>query len=349
MKWRVSTVAAVAICAAMAGAAVAGDKLPATGAAKATDATYSLGDAGDLKLSLPVGWTGESDGQTPPTITLKSPAGEHVSIQVTAVPGDATDAKVKAAAQAVGDLQYAPNSKEKKVTLEEVKGTGVHGWVSSYTDGSADPGEFRYVTAGSLACNGHVLAVTVLYNDKVSVDHTAATAALKTFSMPAAAGGAATTKPAAAAGPATTIDSPDGKWTLTIPGTWTVADDQKSGDGKSREVTATSADGSETMTVFLEPAAKAKGDAKAARDFYLNRMKRNPLGMDHLKKDAVGDVATLDYDQGPAELKMHNLNAYVARDGVWVDVHVSKVGWDEKADRPTFDAVVKGLKAEARK
>ena len=302
--------------------------------------TYSLGDAGTLHVALPAGWTGESDEQTPPTISLKAPADKHVSIQITALPVEMTEEKVKVAASIIGQ-RYAEGSTEKKVTLEAIKGDGVDGYVSSYTDASADPGEFKFVTAGVLICNKRPLAVTLLYNAKTSDDHTSALAALKSLSLASDAAA-----PAAKAAKDLHVKSPDGTWSMVVPGNWQVADDSKSADGKSRQITAMGDEGKLMLTLFLEPADKPTGDAKAARDFYLARMKQNPLGMEHLKEDAVGHVATLEYDQGTRDFMQHNLNAYLSHAGVWVDVHVSKSDFDEKADRKSFDDLVKGLKVE---
>ena len=297
--------------------------------------TYSLGDLGTLKVTLPDGWTGQSNEQTPPTIELKAPAGKHVSLQITALPDELTDAKLKDAATMIGD-HFAEGSTEKKTTLEEIKEKDVHGYVSSFTDNSADPGEFKYVTAGILSCNKKTLAVTLLYNDKTSPDHTAALVMLKSLSIAAA--------PAAAK--ELRVQSPDGTWTLVVPGKWMVSEDNKSKDHKSRQLTAMSDDGEMMMTLFLEPADNPTGDAKACRDFYLERMKKNPLPMENLKQDVVGEVATLEYDQGSEGFKEHNLNAYLSHAGVWVDLHVSKPDFNNKTDRALIDEIVKGLKQE---
>ncbi len=315
--------------------------LVSTIALAAEDKTISLGDAGTLHVSLPQEWKVANDGSSPVTVKLTALPDKHVSIQLTPMPMSIPEAKLKMTAKRVGD-GYASGSKEKQTTLEEIKGDGVHGYVASFTDASADPGEFRFVTAGVLLCGKTTLAVTLLYNDKTSADHTAALDALKSLSIVAAtAERGAATAPAAAV---LKVKSPDGKWTLALPGTWKVADDSKSPDGKSRQLTATSEDGA-MLTLFLEPAAKPGGDAKAARAFYLSRMKQNPIPMEHLKQDAVGEVATLEYDQGTDDLKEHNLNAYLSHAGVWVDVHYSKASFDEKTDRKTITALVKGLKA----
>src|SRR3954467_921720 len=76
------------------------------------DAAYSLGDAGELHVALPAGWTGKADGASPTTVELHAPADKHVSIQLTPVPGKATDADLQRAAKLVGG-RYASGSKEK--------------------------------------------------------------------------------------------------------------------------------------------------------------------------------------------------------------------------------------------
>ena len=302
----------------------------------AQDKTFSLGEAGKLHLSLPEGWSGDDDGQAPTTVTLKAPAGKHVSIQITALPA-MNQTKLKSAATMIGD-HYAEGSREKKTTLEEVKGKDVQGFVSSFTDASADPGEFRYVTAGVLECGtSTTLAVTLLYSDKDSADRTVAMEALKTFSV---------TGEKAATPKDLRVKSPDGAWTLVVPGTWKVSEDNKTANGKGRQITATSDDGNFMLTLFLDPAAQSSGDAAAVRDFYLERMKKNPLPMTHIKKDTVGDAATLEYDQGAEGFKEHSVHAYLSRAGIWVDLHVSRNDFDEKTDRAVIDGMLKGLKVE---
>ncbi len=300
----------------------------------AQDKTFSLGDAGKLHLSLPDGWTGDDDGQAPTTVTLKSPAGKFVSIQIRPLSA-VTEQNLKAAATMIGD-HYAEQSREKKTTLEEIKGKDVHGFVSSFAV-STKPGNPRYVTAGVLQAGATTLAVTVLYNEKDSADRTAAMDALKTFSV--TGGHVALPKEMR-------VKSPDGSWTLVVPGPWKVSEDDKTNNGKGREITATSEDGNSMLTLFLDPAADPAGDAAAARAFYLDRMNKDPLPMDHLKKDTVGETAVLEYDQGAAGFKDHNVHAYLSHAGIWIDLHWSRSDFDEKTDRAVIDGLLKGLKIQ---
>src|SRR4051812_26653977 len=124
MKLRLAMMAALTVC-------IAAASPPAEAP---RDTAYSLGDAGELHVALPAGWTGKGDGAAPTTIQLLAPEGKHVSIQLTPVPGKTADADLQRATKLIGS-RYASGSKEKTTTtLIPVKGTGVRGYLSAYTD-----------------------------------------------------------------------------------------------------------------------------------------------------------------------------------------------------------------------
>lgn len=306
-----------------------------------------------LHIAVPEGWSSSIDNQTPPTITLKAADPSKANLLLTAVGPQTTDAALRKSALTTGNF-YAPGSVEKKVTLTEVKGKAIHGFMSSFTDASKGTVEFRYVTAGNLVSGKREFIATLLTQSKDAPERAAGLEAIRSISVVAEgpdgapagapAGGAASKS---ASRDELRIPSPDGSWVLVLPGKWRSRGVQVSPDGKSAQVAAMSAGGM-MMTIFLEPAANPDGNAEAARAFYLERMKENPLGMDGLKQQLVGEVATLEYDQGLGDFTQHNLNAYLAHKGIWVDVHVSKPGFNERTDRATIDALVKGMRAEDR-
>ena len=307
-----------------------------TAFAESQEKTFDLGGAGVLKISVPASWTAESDDRTLPTLHFKAGVGKHVILQVTALKSDSLDeGKLKDAAQLVAE-HNADGSVEKKAKLEELKGKQVHGYVSSFTDASGDPGEFKYITAGILVSGKTALAVTLLYNDKTSTDQDAAMAMLRSIQVEAAS----------AQQKQLVVKSPDGTWSLTVPGHWKVAEESSSKDRKSKEVTASSGDGSIMLTLFLEPAGTKGTDASAVRSFYLNRMKQNPIPMEHLKQSQVGDAAVLEYDHGSDGFMEHSMHAYLVHAGTWVDLHVSKSDFAEKTDRAAFEELLNGFKVE---
>ena len=334
-------------------AAVAASLLAAAAAARAAEKSFPLPDGGgQVTLSLPDGWTADADGGTPPTVTARGPAGQHASVQMTPLPTKAkpTDDQLKALAVTVGRAQFLKSSTEKKVVPEAVKGDHVRGTTCSFTDSSADPGEFKCVTAGAVAIDDHLFTVTVLCDAKTGAAHDAAMKIVGSARLAAAAAAAA-----AAGGDAKAdtlrVASPDGTWAVLVPGQWQVAANDVRG-GKQRQLMATDpGQNGWTLSVFVEPAAKPAGTAKVAREFYVARMQRNPLGMKNLKRTEAGGngkdaVAIVEYDQGMAGVTEHAANAYFSRGGSWVDVHVSKVDFDPAKDRAALDAILNGLKLD---
>lgn len=306
--------------------------------------SFALGKTGTLQVTMPEGWNGATDGQSPVTVTLKAPTAKKVSVQATPMPqANPSDAQMKELATTIGSY-YLPNAVEKKVTLEELNGPQVKGFVSSFTDASPTT-EFRYVTAGCVVSNKVVFTVTLLYDDKNSTDKAAALEAVKSFAVTTTE---APSKPTPVTSESIKLKSLDGQWVLNIPGAWRVLTESKSRDGKTVQMTAMGNSGW-NLSAFIEPAADPKGDSKAARAFYLERMKNNPMGMDNLKEALAGEVATLEYDQGLARFSQHHLNAYVAHGGMWVDVHVSKTDFNEEKDRAVLNALIEGLRVTDEK
>ncbi len=308
--------------------------------ARAAERTVALPDVGKLTLAVPDGWTADADGGPLPTVTVHATPGHHASVQMTPLPvrggGKPTDADLKRAALRIG-AQYAAGSVQKKATAQPIRGDYVRGSVCAFTDAAADPGEFRFVTAGVVAVDGQLFAVTVLSGEAAGADHDAAVAAVRTATFAAAVGPAAATRPTGLR-----ARSLDGTWAVVVPGPWRVVDDQA--DQQQRQVTATDAAGGWVATAFVEPAARAGGDAKAARAFYVARMRHNPIPMTHLRRADVGDVAVVEYDQDAGGgVPDHNVNAYLSHGGCWVDVHLSKAGYAEATDRAVLDAVLKGI------
>jgi hypothetical protein len=311
----------------------------ACGLARGDESTYPLDQASALKVALPQGWSGQSDGQSPSTILLKAPKGKHVIIQITPMPAGMTDEKLKAAARLMGD-HFARTSKEKQTLLEELNGKDLHGYVANFSDATENPGAFRHLTAGVVNCDKTYLAVTVYCDDPAGEEARTAMELFEHFAV-VPVGTHASTLPTELR-----VKSPDESWTLVVPGQWKVSENVKSTDGKARELTAVSEDGQTTLSLFLDPADNPDGDAKAAREFYFQRMSKDRTPMEHLKRAEPGNVATLEYDRGSEGFKLHNVNAYLSHDGIWVDAHLSKAGFNEQTDRAVFDALVRGLRAE---
>ena len=315
----------------------------------------------------------------PPTVEFEPadgrPDAKGFTLLITVIPSRGDPAfnspeRLKRAAEAQGRGMLS-SAKETEIKLEEVKGEKATAYLFTVTDKAPDPGSFEYATAGSAGVGDLLLAVTFLHHEKDSADRRAALQMLKTARQgagPGRRGGRRRRRrrrrerqrqrrwqrqrrPArGGSGPPSSarvrIGLPGAAWELVLPaGGLTVKADQSDPAGRRRQVMAVDETTGVTVSVFVEPAAKAGGDAKAVRDLYWGRAKQSPLPKSDVKLAEPGDLATVEYlvaEVNGLQLNQRNLNVYAAHAGYWVDVHVSKVRFDEAADRPLFDKIPKG-------
>ena len=105
-----------------------------------------------------------------------------------------------------------------------------------------------------------------------------------------------------------------------------------------------------TVSIFLEPAAQP-GDSTVCRDYYLNKLKASPAKMDDLATSEKGDMAISQYmikEMMGLPMDQQHLNAYISKDGIWIDIHLSKMNWQEESDRPAFDAILDSVRFEEK-
>ena len=156
----------------------------------------------------------------------------------------------------------------------------------------------------------------------------------------------AATRPAAAAAAAAAandlrIGAPGGKWELVLNRAG-FEDVQEQSAGRSKQAAAANEDGW-ALSIFLEPSQKV-GDATVVRAFYQDLLKRSPLPRADIKMAGDGKKATCEYMI--KEIEQKNINVYIVREGVWIDVHISKVEFGAK-DQKMLDEIVKSIRTEA--
>jgi tetratricopeptide (TPR) repeat protein len=103
------------------------------------------------------------------------------------------------------------------------------------------------------------------------------------------------------------------------------------------------------VSVFVEPAAE-EGDSTVARQYYTGKLSQSPLTKTQVKVSEKGEIAFYEYfvpkfrDQ---DINQQHMNMYIARDNLWIDIHISKVNYSH-ADRALFDAVINSVKIEPK-
>jgi hypothetical protein len=98
----------------------------------------------------------------------------------------------------------------------------------------------------------------------------------------------------------------------------------------------------------FEPAAKC-GTSEACRDYFAGRTKGAYPNKTNWRSSKVGDVYASENLDGPVnglDLRQQHMNAHIVRDGVWIDVHLSKVRYQE-ADRELFLNFVRSIRVRS--
>lgn len=159
--------------------------------------------------------------------------------------------------------------------------------------------------------------------------------------------------------PAPPADPPPAPVELTYPGkAWSLVLDLRDfevgpprtrSDGTRVSATALHEESGLVVSISLEEAT-SEGDALAYRARFWKQLKRaGPEGMRRVKRSERGEIALLEYVvpkvQG-LELNQKNVHALLARDGVWIDVHLSKVQFETERDAPLFEVVLRSVRLQ---
>lgn len=138
------------------------------------------------------------------------------------------------------------------------------------------------------------------------------------------------------------ITMPDLDWALEINcPTFEVERGEFNPNGPTWELMAKDRNTGMIMSIFVEPAAN-DGDKSDCREYYWERLKSSPVNEEEVVFKDQGETALAEYmirKYRGVKLDQKHLNIYMAKDGFWIDIHLSKVNYRE-ADRAHFDKVL---------
>lgn len=100
----------------------------------------------------------------------------------------------------------------------------------------------------------------------------------------------------------------------------------------------------QNLSLFIEK-AMGDGDKIACRDYYWGKAVNSPLQKENLKMHETDILALVEFDTekfNGITINMHNVNAYLANKGYWIDVHISKIGYSEK-DKKNFEKILQSI------
>ena len=142
-------------------------------AEEARTRSYALPDHGTLQLTVPVSWKEEIQqppNRLPPTILFNQDKGPAFAVYVTPMWRTRPDAPEVTADVLKQLVQKAtemakPKAVERTLEVKAVKGTSGPGYYFSATDRAPAPGEFKYLTHGTIRIGVIVAGFTILTND----------------------------------------------------------------------------------------------------------------------------------------------------------------------------------------
>jgi hypothetical protein len=321
---------------------------------------FELPDGGALELGVPPGWKvsfgagGEAEGGGPaaPTVRLEGAHDEFLALVTPfqesaseeAPPREAEGPPGAETAQALVELarrKALQSSAEREIALQELRGDGVHGYWFAATDRtlagkSPDKGEWRHLMQGAAAVGDLIVAFTLLDNGPGPQRDAVLTMIRGARHLPEAANAAAPQgkdgklrfepDPATETQPLA-VAAPGRRWAVLVdlPG-FHMMKPRAGEDGSGLLVLGQEPETGLVASVSLHDAQGAP-DATACRERALERVRRTaPEPKDVERSDENGAAQVryrLDELRGKPIPQQH-AHAFLARDGLCVDVHVSK-------------------------
>jgi hypothetical protein len=134
---------------------------------------FALPQMGHLELTIPTVWKDQlrqPPQGLPPTIALSPPSGNSFQVLITPLwavrPGAVVPGKdeIRKLVTRAAD-EARPQAVEKVIQPKEIVGTAGAGYYFTATDRAPKPGEFKYMTQGTIRVGEIALMFTALTND----------------------------------------------------------------------------------------------------------------------------------------------------------------------------------------
>jgi len=115
-------------------------------------------------------------------------------------------------------------------------------------------------------------------------------------------------------------------------------------DSTMFQLSATNKKANINVSIFIEK-MESEGDKKDSRAYYWSKAEKSPLAKENIKTYETDQLAIIEHDTKEYNgqiVNFHSLNAYLAKNGFWMDVHISKVGYSKK-DKKIFKKITDSI------
>jgi hypothetical protein len=308
---------------------------------------------GYLQVELPPGWVAKSDREQSrgaADYAYMAAGGKEFLFLLTPFPAlkersaEARCAAARALAEE-GVRFFAISAAESEIQIREGGGAGNCLYYISITDKTVrQPSmeNFKYVTSGGVATGQLFANFTILHNVKAEPEIKVALNMLQTARH---VGGP--DDPSATAAAATRLRFPGRHWSLVIDASGMKLDPvEMYKNDTSLKFGGHSPESDLKMTIFLEPALLGD-DPKAYRKRYRKRVfKEMPAEQENVRESQRKGLSVLWYTNVvEGGVRQPNVNAFLVRDAVFADIHLSSRG-DEAAAERLFNKFINSVRIE---
>jgi len=312
---------------------------------------------GSLQIDLPPGWVVQyNDADSPSGIAYSfiAAGGKEFTLLVTAFPAMEERSPEERCALArnfaeEGVKFFADTAEESEIPIQAEEGQGNCLYHISMTDKTVDKPtmeDFKYATTGGMA-TGHLFAsFTILHNVK---DEPEIETALQMLRTARHVGGP--DDPYATAAAAIRLGYPGRHWSLVIDASGMELDAPESAGGGTRWAFGGHSEEQDLMMTLLFEPADLKDDPKAYRKRYRKKVfrevsKKLPVKQEEIRETDQGAMALLWYTNVvEGVMRQPNVNAFLVRDAVWIDIHLSSTQ-DEETAHEMFDKFLDAVRFE---
>lgn len=124
-----------------------------------------------------------------------------------------------------------------------------------------------------------------------------------------------------------------------------IQEDRVKADKMGGRIVAANEEVGMTLSIFFEK-VNQRGTSLDCRRYYWNLAQESPVKKEEVKMREQGQMAIVEYlvkDIEGIPIHQKNFNAYMVRDNVWIDIHLSKIKFKPE-DEALFNAILKSVK-----
>ena len=351
----------------------------ARGQQDSLERAFAVPGHGTLRLEVPAMWqTTLSDTPEggPPTIQFAPISGGGFLVLVTPMglaPAEESRHDPAANRQVVEEwgAENLEGAVEEDLPIFPIEGPQASGYGARLTDSNPGPDEFLMVTFGAVTTGGLRVVFTILTHsaDHPAIEqglamirgarHTGRMSAPQPATEPwhpgplAPPGGSEAMSPEPSGAPA--VSPTEALRRLTFPGRdWSLIVDmpgfeftrkQTLDDGKGIMAFGENSQTRVLIRLLIEEAAR-EGDQLACRKYYWKKVRRKGAKKSDVRLSEREGIALVEYlieEARGFRVNQKNVNAYLSHDGMWIDVHLSKVGYKE-SEWGLFEEVLRSIR-----